>query len=347
MSINFPDFPTLNQVFTDPAMNRSWRWDGEKWLSFGDTGPTGPTGSTGPTGPAGPAGDTPPGVVSQYAGVNPPSGWLMCNGSDQSRSTYSALFNTFGTTFTNATTTNGSTTVSGLTGMVSATHVGWGIAGTNIPGGSTIVSVGVGGTSVVISSAALGASSTATIAISPYGFATGSSGNNNTTTFKLPNLAGRVPVGIDGTTEFTNLGKASGDRSVILTGAQSGTSIHSHPNTLSGASGASTTHTHSAGSEMKVPIGAVDNNSSAIAYEATDPSPFGPSTVTSYTVTGTVLSNTVARTYNHHTRVYGNTTAPSSTHTTSITNANSTAASATEAHTNLQPYIVLNYIIKT
>lgn len=32
MAIDFPNTPTLNQVFT--ASNRSWKYDGEKWVGI-------------------------------------------------------------------------------------------------------------------------------------------------------------------------------------------------------------------------------------------------------------------------------------------------------------------------
>lgn len=41
----------------------------------------------------------PVGSVLPYAGSNAPSGWLLCDGSAVSRSTYSDLFNVVGTTF--------------------------------------------------------------------------------------------------------------------------------------------------------------------------------------------------------------------------------------------------------
>lgn len=49
--INFPNSPSINDVFT--ANGRSWKWDGSFWLAIplaGPTGVTGPTGATGATG---------------------------------------------------------------------------------------------------------------------------------------------------------------------------------------------------------------------------------------------------------------------------------------------------------
>lgn len=46
-------------------------------------------------------GSTPPGIVLNYAGKNPPSGWLICDGRAVSRTTYSDLFKVIGTTYGN------------------------------------------------------------------------------------------------------------------------------------------------------------------------------------------------------------------------------------------------------
>lgn len=60
-AINFPDSPTINDIYT--VDGRSWRWTGSVWESVTATvsGPTGPAGPTGPTGPSGgPTGPTGP-----------------------------------------------------------------------------------------------------------------------------------------------------------------------------------------------------------------------------------------------------------------------------------------------
>ena len=163
------------------------------------TGPTGPTGATGSTGPTGATGATgtagadatiPAGTVTPYAGINVPTNWLLCSGQSVSRTTYATLFAAISTTFASGV-TNSTTTVSGLSGMATATHVGWGIAGSGIPSGATISSV-TNATTVVISAAAT-ASATTSIVISPYGF----TGANNTTTFLVPDLRGRGVYGKD------------------------------------------------------------------------------------------------------------------------------------------------------
>lgn len=90
----------------------------------------------------------PAGVINPWAGVagSPPTGWLLCDGTAVSRSTYSTLFGIVGTAY------------------------------------------GVG---------------------------------DNSTTFNLPNLKGKVPVGLDSTqTEFDTRGETGGEKAVTLTQGQ-------------------------------------------------------------------------------------------------------------------------------
>jgi hypothetical protein len=57
-AIDFPNSPSLNQVFT--VGDNSWKWNGTTWnvvrIATGATGPTGATGSVGATGATGPTG---------------------------------------------------------------------------------------------------------------------------------------------------------------------------------------------------------------------------------------------------------------------------------------------------
>ncbi len=64
----------------------------------GPLGPQGAIGATGPQGVQGPAGPSlPPGTVLAWAGGAPPAGYLLCDGSAVSRTTYAALFAAIGT----------------------------------------------------------------------------------------------------------------------------------------------------------------------------------------------------------------------------------------------------------
>lgn len=407
MSINFPDTPTLNQVFLDTGSGRTWKWDGEKWvaqsdqltteniannaitdiklrdsaaysvigrsaatsgdpadivagtaqhvlkrgtsaLEFGQVTADGIADSTitaakinvatpGTTGQLLAANTSaaagwewqtlttftmPSGSITAYAGVNAPSGWLLCNGSSYSRTDplYSALFATFATTFTAATTTSGSTTVTGLSGMASATHVGWGIAGTNIPSGATITSVN-SSTSVTISASATAtASGTANIAISPWGF----TGSSNTSTFNVPNLKGRTPIGL-----YSDEPTYSSPNQIIFDNAND-------PLTRLGLTGGAKRHTIST-SELPSHSHASKFHTTAveISYGYYTPN---PSTSTHFlnegvggAFGGRVLVSEVA----------GREDSNADTYPTMVENTGSSTR-----HQNMQPFIVVNYIIK-
>ena len=106
----------------------------------------------------------PAGVISQYAGASAPSGYLLCDGSAVSRTTYSALFAALNTTY------------------------------------------GAG---------------------------------NGSTTFNLPNLQNRIPVGKGADTAFDVLGETGGSKTVTL--SEANMAAHTH----SGSTGnQSADHTH-------------------------------------------------------------------------------------------------------
>ena len=152
----------------------------------------------------------PAGVIEMFRGSTAPTGYLLCDGSAVSRTTYSALFTAISTT---------------------------------------------------------------------YGAGDGS------TTFNVPNLKGKVAVGLNSSdTSFDALGETGGEKSVTLTAAQSGLPSHRHYAQL-------TTGTGTPGYVSQVSITGNWGPDKVIVEDA------GP-------------------------------------------------INASSAHTNLQPYIVLNYIIK-
>jgi microcystin-dependent protein len=177
----------------------------------------------------------------------------------------------------------------------------------------------------------------------PYGANTNGSGGAGSTHFRIPNFKGRVPVGKDSSqTEFDLLGESGGSKTVTLTSTQSGVPLHSHANSLTGTTTfAASGHTHGAGN-ISAAIGATNSNIAAIGYVAGGTTG-GPATST-YTITGGIGGS---QTFNHYTPTYGNTGGNSSNATVSLSNANNIAANASEAHNNIQPYITINYIIKT
>ncbi len=79
-AINFPDSPTLNQVFT--VDSKTWKWDGSSWTGVpytitgdvGPQGPQGPQGATGATGPQGATGATGPQGATGATGPQGPAG---------------------------------------------------------------------------------------------------------------------------------------------------------------------------------------------------------------------------------------------------------------------------------
>ena len=152
----------------------------------------------------------PAGTVTATARSSAPSGWLLCDGQEVSRSTYATLFSAISTTY------------------------------------------GAG---------------------------------NGTTTFNVPNLKGRVPVGRDASqTEFDTLNESGGEKAVTLTVPQ----LPSHNHDLSPGQIVGTGFTGGSTGNAYSPLGT------------------NPQSGTSITSTG-----------------------------------------QNQAHNNLQPYLVLNYIIKT
>jgi microcystin-dependent protein len=169
---------------------------------------------------------------------------------------------------------------------------------------------------------------------STIGYTYGGAGSS----FLLPNLQNRIPVGKGTDTEFDALGETGGAKEVTLSSSQ--IPVHSHPNSLGGTTTFATAgHAHGPGS-FHAAIGATNNNIAAIGYVAGYNSG-GPGAST-YTITGGIGGS---QNFNHYTPVYGGSDAANASASVSLTNANNTGGGG--AHTNLQPYIVVNYIIKT
>lgn len=227
----------------------------------------------------------PTGTIMPYASTSAPGGYLLCDGSAVSRSTYDALFALIGE------------------------HFGAG---------------------------------------------------NGTTTFNVPNLKGKVPVGIDtGQTEFDTRGETGGAKThALVTGELAS---HSH-STGTYTTNAGTAHSHGIGtyaaaneSSHTHPDGTLETT---IDLEYKDNFTTGGTTIgvvdienatgasggSLVSAASDVTNSTGAGTA--HTHTLSGTSGSESSHTHSISGTSGAAGSGT-AHNNLQPYIALHYIIKT
>jgi microcystin-dependent protein len=305
--------------------------------------------------------DSVPGMISEFAGGTIPTGWLSCDGSSVSRATYPSLFSALTLskgTFTVTIATPGVFTLNShgmLTGsQVYLTTTGALPTGLSANTNYFVISTGTNtfnlattfigatlGTAIATSGAQSGVH---TLVHAPYGVA-------SSTTFNLPNLKGSTPAGLDTSqTEFNVLGETGGAKGHLLTEAQM--PVHSHANTLGSAVVAASGHVHYAtgqGGELRTAIGATASDAGSLGYVPGGPIAPGPGGVGAYTLYGIPVT-TGYRAFNHYTPVYGYTSGNSANTTVTISNANAggsgTPTPTTQPHNNLQPYVVLNYIIK-
>jgi microcystin-dependent protein len=191
---------------------------------------------------------------------------------------------------------------------------------------------------------------------------------DGSTTFNVPDLRGRVAagkdnmggtvanrmtVGISGITG-TGLGQVGGSESLhghnhTQSAHNHSQTNHTHANTLSGTNMATDSHVHNTGS-LVAAIGATNANTARIGYIAGGVS----SGASTYSVLGTTVLTGQA--FNHNTPVVGQTSGPTVTQNVSISNVGTTAnlsdttavnvATGAGSSQNVQPTIILNYIIK-
>jgi microcystin-dependent protein len=170
---------------------------------------------------------------------------------------------------------------------------------------------------------------------SVIGYTYGGSGAN----FLLPNLQNRIPVG-RGSGTFANLNAQGGSETVTLTSSQ--IPAHSHPNMLSSNTVAAAGHVHDhinpIGLNSGQPV-VLGGNVAAMSNMGRGFSTFAGSIQGSSSVN--LLGNQSQNFEVWRIESSGN----SANTTVGISNANNTGGDG--AHTNLQPYIVVNYIIKT
>lgn len=238
--------------------------DGDTGVA-GPTGPAGPAGPTGPIGPTGPAGDgsAPTGTIVMFGGSVAPAGWLLCDGSPVSRTTYAAL---------------------------------WGVLGTSYGSGDTV------------------------------------------TTFNLPDLENRFPLGAGSRA----LGNSGGEETVALTQAE----MPSHSHNLNNHTHSTPNHTHTGSASLGgahthlIDIDEHDSDSSHY-HQSLGAAAAGPGTsgTTQPNEAGIVQSG--GSTHSHALSIStsgGGTSGPAGG--TTATNGSGAA------HENMPPYLVVNFIVK-
>lgn len=159
------------------------------------------------------------GKVELFATPIVPSGWLECDGSAVSRTTYANLFTAL-TIQQTGSRTNGSPTISALADVTSI-KVGYYVGGSGITNGTTVTAVGAGTITMSANATSTGSS---TVIVSPY------PQGNGSTTFTIPNM--------------TDTGRTARSRtSSVVLGTYQANQNKSHTHTSStGGAGA---HTHS------------------------------------------------------------------------------------------------------
>lgn len=188
---------------------------------------------------------------------------------------------------------------------------------------------------------------------------------DGSTTFNLPNLKGKIPVGLDAAqTEFDALGETGGAKTHTLSAAEMPIHTHvqtahthiqnSHNHTQNSHNHTQTAHDHTQGAHNHAPgilsgymtYGTVSRSrvaagtsTSPIAITATDTTQLG----VSLTVTSDTIANNTSTTAVNAAVTPTNDVTTATSQTTTAVNQNAGSGSA---HNNLQPYIVMNYIIK-
>lgn len=169
---------------------------------------------------------------------------------------------------------------------------------------------------------------------------------DGSTTFNLPDLRGRVAVGKSTDTEFDAMGETGGAKTHTLTTSQ----LPAHTHDVDPASYATTStgsHTHT----VDPPSITTSSNGSHshdlprdVVSMTGDNEDGNGGDGEAYRVTQT--SSAGAHTHTVNIAEFDSGSSGAHTHTINLPSTTSTSAGSGSAHNNLQPYIVVNYIIK-
>lgn len=250
-----------------------------------------------------------PGMIFEHAGFDLPPGFLWADGSAVSRTTYSRLFGQLTRSVT-GNITSGNATITGVSkDLSSIVTQGMPISGPGIPAGATVS--GITATTITLSANATSSSNGSAVVIAPYGVGDGS------TTFNVPDHRGRGAVGRD------NMGGTAANR---MTTAGSG--VHG---VRIGATGGAETHTLSV-AQMPTHSHGVNDPAHYHSDQSWNMSNFdstgGANPVGADNGAGGALGNNI-----YSDPAY-----------TGISIQNNGSG---QAHNNVQPTLVANYIIKT
>lgn len=167
---------------------------------------------------------------------------------------------------------------------------------------------------------------------------------NGTTTFNLPNLQNRIPVGKGPDTEFDVLGETGGAKTISL----ANTNIPSHSHT--GTTAAETQeHTHTFGTSGDTAVLNIHGAGSASVIAGGTNSGAGSGQRTSYRSGGANIAGALSYDAWVHSHSHSGTTngrSASHDHAFTTSSVGGDGAGGVVPVSVLQPYVVVNYIIK-